>query len=90
MWLAVLHDPELAGQKAELMGKRTLSPESMLALHNRLIRITPGEAHAYVEALTGSLSDDLNFIFGTIDRRIGYQVQFPELALNVPDLTLSP
>ena len=66
------------------------SPKSMLALHDRLIRITPGEADAYVEGLTGSLSDDLNFIFGTIGRRIGYQVQFPELALNVPDLTLSP
>lgn len=90
MWLAVLRDPELAGEKAELIDERILSPESMLALHDRLIRITPGEADAYVDGITGSLSDDLNFIFGTIDRRIGHQVEFPELALNVPDLILSP
>ena len=72
------------------MNGETLSPEAMLELHDRLIRITPGEADSYVESITGSLSDDLNFIFGTIDRRIGYQVDFTGLIENVPELALTP
>ena len=90
LWLAVLHDPELSHLKAALMNGETLSPEAMLELHDRLIRITPGEADSYVESITVSLSDDLNFIFGTIDRRIGYQVDFTGLVENVPELILTP
>ncbi|MDP6421802.1 MAG: PQQ-binding-like beta-propeller repeat protein [SAR202 cluster bacterium] len=94
LWLAVLHDPELVVLKTELLDVGSLSADSMLALHDRLLRIAPSEAEDYVDGLTGAspgeLSGDLNFILGTIDGRIGHSVQFPEFLLNVPVLTLSP
>ena len=90
MWLAVLHDPLLTDLKTELTNNRTLSADSMLTLHNRFIQLTPSEVDPYVESITGSVSDDLNFILGTIDRRIGHSIQYLELVLNVPVLTLSP
>ncbi len=88
LWLAVLHDPDLVDLKTQLLEAGSLSADSMLALHNRLLRLVPSEAEAYVDSLVGSLgelSGDLNFILGTIDGRIGHPVEFPELVL-----TLSP
>lgn len=90
MWLAVLHDPALSDLKTELTNNRTLSADSMLMLHNRLNQLTPSEVDPYVESITRSVSDDLNFMLGTIARRIGHSVKFVELVLNVPELTLSP
>ncbi|MDP6511839.1 MAG: PQQ-binding-like beta-propeller repeat protein [SAR202 cluster bacterium] len=90
MWLAVLHDPALTDLKTELIDNSTLSADSMLKLHNRLTQLAPSEVDPYVESITGSVSDDLNFILGTIDKRIGHFVQYVELSLNVPELTLSP
>ncbi len=90
VWLAALHDPELSHLKSALMNRETLSPEAMLELHDRLTRLTPAEVGPYVDNLTQSVSDDLNFILGTIDRRIGYHVDYTGLIENVPELTLMP
>ena len=90
IWVAVLHDPALAALRNELTDNHTLSASSMLTLHDRFTQLTPSEVDPYIESITGSVSDDLNFILGSIDRRIGHSIQYLELALNVPLLTLSP
>ena len=90
LWLAALHDPELSHLKVALTNGETLSPGALLELHERLIQITPAEVDAYVENLTQSVSDDLNFILATIDSRIGFQVAYSGLVDNVPELILTP
>ena len=90
MWLAVLHDPELSDLKAELIGQGLLSANSMLALHDRFNSLTPSEVPDYVALISTSIFDDLNFILGTINKRIGQSIQYVDLVFNVPDMTVSP
>ena len=51
LWLAVLHDPLLADTRDELAEHNVLSPDSLLAVHNRLVAFTPSEADSYVSEL---------------------------------------
>ena len=91
MWQAVLNDPELAHLREELIRDGHVSADSMMDMYHRFVRLTPSEVESYVESITvESLSDDLNFIFGTVYKRTGFWTTFPELVLNVPTLVVSP
>jgi hypothetical protein len=90
LWLAALHDPELAHLRVALTNGETLSSEAMLELHDRLIGFTPTEAEAYLVDLTQSVPEDLAFILATIDSRFGDQVEYSGLVDNVPELILAP
>ena len=91
MWQAVLNDPELAHLREELDRNGHVSADSMMDMYRRFVKLTPSEVEPYVESITvESLSDDLNFIFGTVYKRTGFSISFPELVLNVPTLVISP
>ena len=91
MWQAVLNDPELAHLREELFRDGHVSADSMLDMYHRFVRLTPSEVGAYVESITvDPLSDDLNRIFGTVNKRINFSIEFPDLVLNVPTLVISP
>ena len=91
MWQAVLNDPELAHLREELTRDGHVSADSMMDMYRRFVKLTPSEVEPYVESITvESLSDDLNFIFGTVYKRTGFSISFPELVLNVPILVISP
>ena len=91
MWQAVLNDPDLAHLREELMRDGHVSADSMMDMYRKFVNLTPSEVEPYVESITvESLSDDLNFIFGTVYKRTGFSISFPELVLNVPTLVISP
>ena len=91
MWQAVLNDPELAHLRDELERDGHVSADSMMDMYHRFVKLTPSEVEPYIESITvESLSDDLNFIFGTVYKRTGFSISFPELVLNVPTLVVSP
>ena len=91
MWQAVLNDPELSHLREELERNGHVSADSMMDMYRRFVKLTPSEVEPYVESITvESLSDDLNFIFGTVYKRTGFSISFPELVLNVPTLVVSP
>ena len=91
MWQAVLNDPELAHLREELERNGHVSADSMMDMYHRFVKLTPSEVEPYIESITvESLSDDLNFIFGTVYKRTGFSTSFPELVLNVPTLVISP
>ncbi|MBM3933322.1 MAG: hypothetical protein FJ319_03320 [SAR202 cluster bacterium] len=71
LWLAVLNDPLLADAKAELIARDTLSPETILTVHDRLIRLAPNEAEGYLASISASVNDDFNLIGGILERRKG-------------------
>ena len=66
LWLAVLHDPLLTSLKDELTDRGILSPKALLALHDRLIRIVPAEADAYVVGLLERFSENKRLIEETL------------------------
>ena len=91
MWQAVLHDPELADLREELERDGYLSADSVYRMFLRFTRLTPSEIEPYVESITPErLGDDLNYITGTVIKRAGYVIEFPDLVLNVPTLAISP
>ena len=91
MWQAVLNDPELAHLREELFRDGHVSADSMLDMYHRFVSLTPSEVGPYVESITvDPLSDDLNRIFGTVNKRINFSIEFPDLVLNVPTLVISP
>ena len=91
MWLAVLHDPELADLRDELERDGYLSANSVYKMFLRFTRLTPSEVEPYIESITPErLGDDLNYFSGTVNKRAGYVIEFPDLVLNVPTLAISP
>ena len=91
IWQAVLHDPEQAALKEELFRDGQVSGDSMYDLFLKFVAMTSSEIEAYVESISShNLSDDLNIIFGTVNKRTNHSVDFPELTLNVPTLVISP
>ena len=91
MWQAVLNDPELAHLREELVLNGHVSADSMMDMYYKFVKLTPSEVEPYIESITvESLSDDLNFIFGTVYKRTGFSIEFPDLVLNVPTLVVSP
>ena len=91
MWLAVLHDPELADLRDELERDGYLSANSVYKMFLRFTRLTPSEVEPYIESITPErLGDDLNYFSGTVNKRDGYVIEFPDLVLNVPTLAISP
>ena len=91
MWQAVLHDPELSDLREELERDGYLSADSVYRMFLRFTRLTPSEVEPYIESITPEiLGDDLNYIIGTVNKRTGYFVEFPDLVLNVPTLAISP
>ena len=91
MWHAVLHDPELADLREELERDGYLSADSVYRMFLRFTRLTPSEVEPYIESITPErLGDDLNYIIGTVNKRAGYVIEFPDLVLNVPTLAISP
>ena len=91
MWLAVLHDPELADLREELERDGYLSADSVYRMFLRFTRLTPSEVEPYVNSITPErLGDDLNYFSGTVNKRAGYVIEFPDLVLNVPTLAISP
>ena len=91
MWQAVLNDPDLAHLRDELTRDGHVSADSMMDMYHKFVNLTPSEVEPYVESITvESLSDDLNFIFGTVYKRTGFSIEFPDLVLNVPILVISP
>ena len=91
MWQAVLHDQDLAHLREELERNGHVSADSMMDMYRKFVMLTPSEIEPYIESITAEpLSDDLNFIFGTVYKRIGYSIDFPNLVLNVPTLVISP
>ena len=91
MWQAVLNDPEFAHLREELDRNGHVSADSMMDMYRKFVNLTPSEVDPYVESITvESLSDDLNFIFGTVYKRTGFSIEFPDLVLNVPTLVISP
>ena len=91
MWLAVLHDPELADLREELDRDGHLSADSVYRMFLRFTQLTPSEVEPYIESITPDrLGDDLNYFSGTVNKRAGYVIEFPYLVLNVPTLAISP
>ena len=91
MWLAVLHDPELEDLREELERDGYLSADSVYRMFLRFTRLTPSEVEPYVNSITPErLGDDLNYFSGTVNKRAGYVIEFPDLVLNVPTLAISP
>ncbi len=92
MWQAVLRDPQLAHLREELERSGHVSADSMLDMYYRFVNLTPSEIEPYIESISGDvLSDDLNFIFGSINRRVNFGgIEFADLTLNVPTLVISP
>ena len=91
MWQAVLNDPDLAHLREDLTRDGHVSADSMMDMYHKFVKLTPSEVEPYIESITvESLSDDLNFIFGTVYKRTGFSIRFPELVLNVPTLVISP
>ena len=91
MWLAVLHDPELADLKPELERDGYLSADSVYRMFLRFTSLTPSEVGPYIDSITPErLGDDLNYFSGTVNKRAGYVIEFPDLVLNVPTLAISP
>lgn len=66
LWLAALHDPLLEEAKMDLSERYILSPQSLLAIHNRLIELSPGEAKEYIGNLIPHSPDDANLIGGRL------------------------
>ena len=71
LWLGALHDPLLADVRAELISQYILSPESLLAIHNRLIKLAPVKVDQYIMGLHAYFTNDFNLIGGTLTRRKG-------------------
>lgn len=92
MWQAVLHDPELKHLRRELERNGHVSADSLMDMYYKFIGLAPSEIDPYIESITqGNLSDDLNFIFGTVYKRVDHtRIEFPDLVLNVPGLVISP
>ena len=91
IWQAALHDPELADMREELESDGYLSADSVYRMFLRFARLTPSEVEPYIESITPErLGDDLNYIIGTVNKRAGYVIEFPDLVLNVPTLAISP
>ena len=91
MWQAVLNDPELAHLKAELSQNGHVSADSLMDMFHKFVRLTPREIEPYIESITSkSLSNDLNRIIGTVNKRIGHSVEFENLVFNVPVLVTAP
>ncbi len=91
MWLAVLHDPELADLREELERDGYLSADSVYRMFLRFTRLAPSEVEPYIESITPQrLGNDLNTFSGMVNKRAGYVIEFPDLVLNVPTLAISP
>ena len=91
MWQAVLNDPDLAHLREELERNGHVSADSMMDMYRKFAILTPAEIEPYIESITiEPLSDDLNVIFGTVYKRTGFSINFPNLVLNVPSLFVSP
>ncbi|MCE2458613.1 MAG: PQQ-binding-like beta-propeller repeat protein [Dehalococcoidia bacterium] len=91
MWLAVLHDPELADLREELERNGFLSADSVYQMFLRFTSLTPSEIEPYIEAITPErLGDSLNYFSGVVNKRAGYVIEFTDLVLNVPILAISP
>ncbi len=90
MWLAVLNDPELSDLRAELEKNNHLSGDSAFRLYHKLLSLKPSEIESYMESIELSLSDNLDFIFGRVNKRVGFAPLFPGLVLNVPTLVIAP
>ena len=91
MWQAVLNDPELAHLKAELSRDGHVSADSLMDMFHKFVRLTPSEVEPYIASITsGALSDDINRIIGTVNKRIGHSVEFENLVFNVAVLVTAP
>ena len=91
MWQAVLNDPDLAHLREEFERNGHVSADSMMDMYRKFAMLTPAEIEPYIESITiEPLSDDLNVIFGTVYKRTGFSINFPNLVLNVPHLFVSP
>ena len=91
MWQAVLHDPELKHLKSELRWDGRVSADSLMDMYNRFVSLTPGEVEAYVQSISSeSLTEDLDFIYDAVYKRIGQPGDFNELVIHVPEIMLSP
>ena len=91
MWLAVLHDPELADLREELERDGHLSADSVYRMFLRFTRLTPTEVEPYINSITPErLGDDLNYFSGMVNKRAEYVIDFPDLVLNVPTLAIIP
>ena len=89
LWLAALHDPLLSQAKVELESQHILSPQSLLAIHERLIELRPDEVDFYIADLRTHFDDDFNFIGGTLDRRKG-SVPLEGFVKHVPVIFVIP
>ena len=91
MWQAVLNDPELAHLKAELSRDGHVSADSLMDMYYKFVSLTPREIELYIESITSeALSDDLNRVIGTINKRTNHPVEFENLVLNVLTLVIAP
>ena len=92
IWQAVLNDPDLSRLRRELAQDGRLSAESLLEMYYKFVRLTPSEVEPYIESISsGNLSDDLNFMRGTVLKRVGASgIEYPDLVLNNLDLLILP
>ena len=92
MWQAVLNDPDLSRLRRELAQEGRLSSESLLEMYYKFVRLTPSEVEPYIESISsGNLSDDLNFMRGTVLKRVGASgIEYPDLVLNSLNLLILP
>ncbi len=91
IWFAVLYDPELADLRDELERDGSLSADSAYSIFQRFVGLLPSEVVPYIESITPpNMSDALNYVVGTINKRTGYHLDYPDLVLNVLDLVTTP
>ncbi len=91
IWFAVLYDPELAGLRDELERDGSLSADSMYRIFQSFVGLPRSEIIPYIESITPpNMSDALNYVVGTIDKRTGHYLDYPDLVLNVTVLVTTP
>ena len=71
LWLAVFRDPLLTDLKEELLEENILSPESLLRLYDRLVRLPPAEVDAYIESIMIGFPGDQDRMRRTLLNRKG-------------------
>ena len=89
LWMAALHDPELADIKVELAEQGVLSPGALLTMHDYLIGMAPVDVDSYVEGLLARFERDRIGIRETLFDRIG-DVPLEGFVENSPDVFLVP
>ena len=92
IWQALLNDSDLAHMRRELAQDGQLSADSLLEMYYKFVGLTPSEVAPYIETISSdNLSDDLNFMRGTVSKRVGFAgIAYPDFVLNNLALMLFP